>query len=67
MKFIFNFIFFGILFYIIAVNFPEAFKTLVSWADGIVSFFKEAFHVLWEKLGTMSQNLPPPPPPPPAA
>lgn len=62
MKFIFNFIFFGILFYIIAVNFPEAFRTLVSWADAIVTFIRETFHVIVEKIGTSGQTplLPPP-------
>jgi hypothetical protein len=65
MRFIFNFIFFGILFYVIAVNFPEAFKTLVSWADGIVTFFRETFQVLMDRLGTMSHTPPPPSPPAP--
>lgn len=50
MRFIFNFIFFGILFYLIATYFPEPFHTLVSWADAIVSFVKEMFNVLREKI-----------------
>ena len=59
MKFIFNFIFFGVLFYLISVYFPEPFHTLVSWADSLVSFVKEMFNLLMEKVG----NQPPPPPP----
>lgn len=61
MRFIFNFIFFGILFYLISVYFPEPFHTLVSWADAIVTFGKEALQVILEKVGTMSHTSPPPP------
>ena len=31
-RFIFNFIFFGVLFYAIWLFFPDAFNTLASWA-----------------------------------
>lgn len=65
MKFIFNFIFFGVLFYLIYVYFPEPFHTLVSWADSIVTFVKEMFHLLMSKIG--SPTAPPPPAIPPAA
>jgi hypothetical protein len=41
MKFIWNFFFFGILFYLIWLVFPDTFMTLVSWANQIVAFFKE--------------------------
>lgn len=34
-KFIFNFIFFGVLFYAIWLFFPDAFKTLTDWAGNI--------------------------------
>ncbi len=64
MKFIFNFIFFGVLFYLIYVYFPEPFHTLVSWADSIVTFVKDMFHLLMTKIG--SPAIPPPtttPPP----
>lgn len=40
MRFLFNFIFFGILFYLIYLFFPEAFKTLVSWVEHIYLFLK---------------------------
>lgn len=62
MRFIFNFIFFGILFYLISVYFPEPFHTLVSWADSIVSFVKELFHMLMERIS--SSGAPPALPPP---
>lgn len=55
MRFIFNFIFFGILFYLIWLVFPDAFKTLVSWADQIVAYFKELILGLWAQYG---QNPP---------
>lgn len=41
MRFILNFIFFGILFYLIYIYFPDAFHTLVSWVSKIYDFFKE--------------------------
>lgn len=53
MRFIFNFIFFGILFYLIAIYFPEPFHTLVSWADAIVSFVKETFNAIMDKIAAM--------------
>lgn len=50
MRFIFNFIFFGILFYLIWMFFPDAFLRLVSWADQIVAFFKDLIMGLWSKV-----------------
>lgn len=38
-RFIFNFIFFGVLFYAIAHFFPDAFERLVGWAEKIYAFF----------------------------
>lgn len=49
MRFILNFFFFGILFYLIWMFFPDAFMKLVSWADQIVVFFRDLFVGLWEK------------------
>lgn len=37
-RFIFNFIFFGVLFFAIWHFFPDAFNTLVSWAEKIYDF-----------------------------
>lgn len=38
LRFIFNFIFFGILFYVIWHFFPDAFETLVKWAQSVYEF-----------------------------
>lgn len=63
MKFILNFIFFGILFYIIWLYFPDAFKTLVDWASNTVAFFKGLIQTALEKVN--ETHIPPPTPPPP--
>jgi hypothetical protein len=63
MRFIFNFIFFGILFYLIWMLFPDAFLTLVSWANHLVAFLKELIINLWGKLQNylpQSSNVTPP-------
>lgn len=49
LRFIFNFILFGIIFYLIYLFFPEAFTTLVSWANKTVDFFKDVFVTLSAK------------------
>ncbi|OJU81124.1 MAG: hypothetical protein BGO10_09480 [Chlamydia sp. 32-24] len=41
MRFIVNFILFGILFYIIYLYFPEAFATLVSWVSQLFDFLRD--------------------------
>lgn len=41
MRFIFNFILFGIIFYLLYVFFPDAFSTLVSWANKAFDFVKD--------------------------
>lgn len=43
MRFILNFIFFGVLFYVIYLFFPDAFHTLVGWANGIYEFLRDIF------------------------
>ncbi|MBA3815405.1 MAG: hypothetical protein H0X29_02590 [Parachlamydiaceae bacterium] len=50
MRFIFNFLFFGILFYLIWMFFPDAFLKLVSWADSIVVFFRDLIMGLYHKF-----------------
>lgn len=50
MRFIFNFIFFGILFYLIYLFFPEAFHVLVSWADTIYQFLRDLFVLIYKKV-----------------
>lgn len=49
-KFLLNFIGYGILFYVIYLFFPEAFKTLVSWADKIYEFFNGVLLETSEKI-----------------
>ena len=50
MRFIWNFFFFGILFYLIWVFFPDAFMTLVDWANHVVAFFKDLFMNIWNRF-----------------
>ncbi|CCB87545.1 MULTISPECIES: hypothetical protein [Parachlamydia] len=64
MRFIFNFIFFGILFYLIWLYFPDAFKTLVEWASNTFDFFKHLVQTAVEKVN--ETKVPPAPPSPPA-
>ena len=59
MRFILNFFFFGLLFYLIWMFFPDAFLTLVSWANHVVAFFRDLFMGLSDKI----QNQTPPPAP----
>lgn len=54
MRFIFNFIFFGILFYLIYLFFPDAFHKLVSWADEIYAFFRDLTIQMIEKFNERS-------------
>lgn len=60
MRFIWNFFFFGILFYLISLAFPDTFHTLVSWANQIVAFFKELIMGVVDKV----QHTPPATPAP---
>lgn len=61
LRFMFNFIFFGILFYVIWHFFPEAFDTLVKWAENIYSFIVDIATriVEWISELTKPRGLPP--------
>lgn len=59
MRFIWNFFFFGILFYLIWAFFPDAFNTLVGWANHIVTFFRELFTGFWDKYQHQAPAVPP--------
>lgn len=61
-RFIFNFIFFGVLFYAIAHFFPDAFQKLVHWAETIYHFFVDAAYKLvdWVSHNTKPHNPPSP-------
>jgi hypothetical protein len=50
MRFLWNFFFFGILFYLIWLVFPDTFMTLVSWANHVVDFFKDLFMGVADKV-----------------
>ncbi|CAF23851.1 unnamed protein product [Candidatus Protochlamydia amoebophila UWE25] len=55
-RFIFNFILFGILFYLIYLFFPEAFDMLVSWVNQIYIFLREVFIQLSSKVHTLKRE-----------
>lgn len=63
MRFIFYFIFFGLLFYIIWLYFPEAFQTLVSWAAKVYNFLHDLVVGIIDKVngmtGTKGNSNPP--------
>jgi len=68
MRFIFNFFFFGVLFYLIWMFFPDAFSTLVSWANHFVAYAKEVIMGLGDKMqGVMPEAGKHPAPVPPAS
>lgn len=50
MRFIFNFIFFGLLFFIIWQYFPDAFSTLVSWATTVFNFLRDIVTTIIHKF-----------------
>jgi len=56
MRFILNFIVFGIIFYLIYVFFPEAFFTLVSWANKTYEFLKDVVLQITEKITQWSKG-----------
>lgn len=54
MRFILYFVFFGLLFYIIWMYFPEAFQTLVSWAAKVFNFIHDLVAGIVDKLNSWS-------------
>jgi hypothetical protein len=68
MRFILNFIFFGLIFFLIYLYFPEAFATLVSWASQVWDFIVKIFKIVIDKLNIsdLHRDLPiePSAPPP---
>ena len=59
MRFIWDFFIFGILFYLIWMFFPDAFATLVSWANHVVMFFKDLIGTVANKSHEYLPNTPP--------
>lgn len=50
LRFIFNFILFGIIFYLLSVFFPDAFATLVLWANKTFEFLKAVIFQIGAKI-----------------
>lgn len=55
-RFILNFIFFGVLFYAISLFFPDAFQTLVSWAGKVYSFIVNAVTAIINWVSEMTKS-----------
>lgn len=49
-RFIFNFIFFGLLFFLISHYFPDAFATMVGWVSQLFAFLQGLVMQLVEAL-----------------
>ncbi len=49
-RFIVNFILYGILFYLIYLFFPDAFMTLVSWVNQAYEFLRDLGMQIWGKV-----------------
>ncbi|ADI38019.1 putative uncharacterized protein [Waddlia chondrophila 2032/99] len=56
MRFIFNFIFFGLLFFIIYKFLPETFETLVGWVDKLYDVLRDAVVWVFEKVQSVASN-----------
>ena len=52
MRLILNFFIFGFIFFLISVYFPEAFKTLVGWAETVFNFVVDGLSSLFSKGST---------------
>lgn len=50
MRFVLNFIFFGLLFYFIYVYFPDAFHTLAGWAEHAFLVVKQLYQAVADKV-----------------
>jgi hypothetical protein len=61
MRFILNFIFFGVLFYLIWLFFPEAFDKLVSWANQAYEFLRDLFTQASDKVQSYRHSNDAPP------
>jgi hypothetical protein len=63
MRFILNFILFGVLFYAIYLAFPDAFFKMVGWAQSIYEFLRDIFLQMSDKFqewrGRRGESPPP--------
>lgn len=55
LRFMFNFIFFGVLFYIIWIFFPDAFNTLVVWAGKVYDFFVDIGETVLDGINRLTK------------
>ena len=60
MRFILNFIFFGIIFFLIWHYMPETFQTLVSWMNKAFLFVQDLITWGIQKAGIGAGSTPPP-------
>lgn len=51
-RFLFNFILFGALFYLIWHFFPDTFNVLVSWVKAIIDFVQQAALNIYHQFST---------------
>lgn len=56
MKLVFNFFFFGMVFYLIHFFFPDVFQTLVSWADQVVVWVQDLFAYAVDQISQMKKG-----------
>ena len=52
MRFLLNFFFYGLLFFLIYLFFPEAFNTLVSWANETYIFLRD---LIQQAIGSVKE------------
>ncbi len=63
-RFILNFVLFGILFYAIYAAFPDIFFKMVSWANKFYDVLKDFFFMVSDKINEMIRPKGPQTPPP---
>lgn len=56
MRFIFNFVFFGLLFFIIWKFFPDAFTTLVGWVTALFNYLHHLFQTLVDSVNRATEG-----------
>lgn len=60
LRFILNFILFGLLFYAISYYFPDAFEGLLNSAKIAFTYIKEFVQILGDRLNSLSSGAPAP-------
>jgi len=53
-RFLFNFILFGALFYLIWHFFPDTFNVLVSWVKAIIDFVQQAVLNIYHQVSSVA-------------